>query len=986
MQGSSSQPDALGPSSYPRCYAFLGLALLIAATPGWAGSSTGVSLEVRPGVLLVKEGGRSLPVSLKCPRFVFDGVAAGENAAATATPLDINRGQPVSVTFNTIPLGESGKLEVVLSLDWSAKENVLRKWARFRVSNLEKPMLLEEVVLEDLDLAGRKVEAEPSDIQSYPSFTEGFFLGIEFPVALTRLENAHLILGQRPGLRAQPGIWYETHKAVYGVAEVGREKQAFEQYIMAHRPGPKGIHVNYNSWWTSPAPYYTEGDILGLMKTFEEKLYKPYKVSFDTFCIDMGWSDPKSIWEIDKKLFPDGFSRIEQAAARAGSRLGLWISPSSQYPTALDNDWAEKNGYETFGGDWRYACLGGKRYREAFRDHLIELINRYGIRHVKFDGYQFVCSASNHGHAPGALSAEACAEGIIEVFESVRKVAPDLWMEPTCFGWHPSPWWLFYTNSVIGTFGDDAPTGRVPCPIYRESYTTARDYFNLQGAYWMCVPIAGQEVLGIVHQSDEPLMNDAVMTLMRGHMFLPIYLNPKYMNVSRWKWLAQFLTWARKNAPALEQTEPLLPASWLNGKCPKITRDDPMPREPYGYAHWKGTSALVALRNPWIAPGTYPLRLKDIAAGSTAVSLYPEVRTYGRNLKSGDTLQVPLAPYETLALSISRQAASGVLPAPDAAVSLRANALRREVTKVVFDGPRQQFGPDWTSKVGEADAALELLADADVTVGTAHTELLVLREGNDPGVRPLCHVKINGKEVADTSSDCSENGWSAGVRSPEQWLFLHFPLAKGENRIHVELSGNSESDRLSAWVWATKPGAKVAVSYPNVLPQPELIPLGAVCLGDTGGATPKVVHRPRPVDRINGVFLDALDPTSVQIGWGKLQKNKSINGDLIRIGSTRYLRGLGDHAPSKIVYALDGKYRRFQAWVGPDAGAGTQGLIFEVHIDGQKKWDSALMKKGAAAKRIDIDITGAKTLELVTDPAGDGTSDWADWGDPKVLR
>jgi hypothetical protein len=950
-----------------------------------------VSLEVKPGVLLVKEGGRSLPISLKCPRFVFDGVAAGENAGAGTAPSGIERGRPARITFSPIPVGKTGKLEVVLSLDWSAKENVLRKWARFRVSNLGKPMLLEEVVLEDLDLAGRKVEAEPSDIQSYPSFTDGFFLGIEFPVALTRLENGHLILGQRPGLIVQPGIWYETHKAVYGVAQVGLEKQAFEQYIMAHRPGPKGIHVNYNSWWTSPAPYYTEGDILGLMKTFEERLYKPYKVSFDTFCIDMGWSNPKSIWEIDKKLFPDGFSRIEQAAARAGSRLGLWISPSSQYPTALDNDWAEKNGYETFGGDWRYACLGGKRYREAFRDHLIELINRYGIRHVKFDGYQFVCSASNHGHAPGALSAEACAEGIIEVFESVRKVAPDLWMEPTCFGWHPSPWWLFYTNSVIGTFGDDAPTGRVPCPIYRESYTTARDYFNLQGAYWTQVPIAGQEVLGIVHQSEEPFMNDAVETLMRGNLFLPIYLNPKFMDDSRWKWLAEFLKWARKNAGDLEATEAILPASWQEGKCPKFRGDALMPREPYGYAHWNGSRALVALRNPWIASQKLTLKLVGISpgtAGLSAVSLYPEVRVYGTNLRAGDSLEVPLAPYETLVLSIGRRQSLDGVPAVSEALlpTVKATVLRKDVVGADFSNSVVPLGPDWTSKVGETDSTVQVELEADVTVTAPDTELLLLREGQDPLLKPMCRVEINGREAVESRTSSSGTGWAAGGPSPDQWLFRHFPLANGTNHIKAQMAGVTSSDRLSAWVWSTKRGSTGPVTYRNALPSPELIPVEAVRLLDTSTDRPTVVRTDRPVDRIDGIFLDFMTPTSVSQDWGTLQKNRSVWEKPLAIAGRRFVRGLGTHAFSRIVYALDGKYRRFQAYAGADWGNnGT--VTFEVWVDGNRRWESGLIKKDTPAKLVDVDVSGAKTLELVVGDGGDGiSSDHADWAEAKVLR
>jgi hypothetical protein len=646
--------------------------------------------------------------------------------------------------------------------------------------------------------------------------------------------------------------------------------------------------------------------------------------------------------------------------------------------------------------DWRYACLGGQRYREAFRDHLITLVKRYGIRHVKFDGYQFVCYDPNHGHEAGPLSAEACAAGIIEIFESVRTAAPDLWMEPTCFGFNPSPWWVFYTNSVIGTFGDDAPTGRVPCPVYRESYTTARDYFNLQGANLMSVPIAAQEVLGIVHQSPEPFMNDAVMTLMRGHMFLPLYVHPKFMDERRWKALAEFLTWARQNALALEETEPLLPVSWQGGKCPKITRDAPAPREPYGYAHWMNGKGLVALRNPWIAPASYAVKLKGFAAGAklSVVSLYPEVRVYGRDLAADATLSVPLAPYETMVLAIDAVQPPKALPDATAALGagVKVTGLQQEAAKVQFKsdatgvGGSVEFGPDWTSEVGATSSALQIQGQAELGVPGAGSELLLLREGADPLALPLHRVTIDGHAVEASATSCSATGWSAGATSPEQWMFLRYVLPPGSHRVQFELSGKSEQDRLSAWIWTTKPGAATTPVYPNALPGPELISLSAVPLADTGAGPPKIVERSRPVTRINGVYLDALEPNSARLDYGKLQRNRSITETPLVIGTVRYLRGLGAHASSRIVYDLDGKYRRFQAWAGPDA-AGTPSITFEVRVDGKKVWASELMKKGAAARRVDVDVTGAKTLELLVGDGDDGiSSDWADWADAQLLK
>lgn len=183
---------------------------------------------------------------------------------------------------------------------------------------------------------------------------------------------------------------------------------------------------------------------------------------------------------------------------------------------------------------------------------------------MKLDGFIFtvappalLCHETDHGHEPGYLSIEPIAEVLIETCRQIRTVSPATWIETTCMGGNPSPWWLFYVNSVIGNYGSDTSVGRIPSPAYRESYTSARDFLNIQGATYSTTPIQAQEVLGIIHQSPESFANDAVTAIMRGHMFLPLYLNPKYMDDRRWKMISDMTTWAKKNAAVLQHTKVL---------------------------------------------------------------------------------------------------------------------------------------------------------------------------------------------------------------------------------------------------------------------------------------------------------------------------------------------------------------------------------------------------------------------------------------------
>ena len=65
---------------------------------------------------------------------------------------------------------------------------------------------------------------------------------------------------------------------------------------------------------------------------------------------------------------------------------------------------------------------------------------------------------------------------------------------------------------------------------------------------------------------------------------------------------------------------------------------------------------------------------------------------------------------------------------------------------------------------------------------------------------------------------------------------------------------------------------------------------------------------------------------------------------------------------------------------------GTVGSVtFEVYVDGEKKFDSKLMKSKDPMKYLEVDINGAKELKLVVTDGGNGIgSDHATWGDAKL--
>lgn len=976
----------------------LGVIIIMATQQAPASGST-YDLRLTPDSLVLENGPLSLPVSLDSPTFTFGGRTVGGTAPSSVKGDDPAR--RVDVRYAPTALGGSSKLEVKLVLKWSAKESVLRKIARFRVLGVEAPVKVDEVVLESLDAAGRNIDFRQTTPQNQPAFMDGFFAGIEYPVASSRLDGEQLVLAYKPGRKLQPGVWHETRTAVYGICAKGDERRCFERYIEGHRPAPKGFHVNYNSWWTGPI-IFTEQDMVELADVFEEKLYKPYGRIFDSFAIDHGWSDDKTVWEISNERLPNGFSMIRSAIEKTGANLGLWISPSSCYPGALDSEYAGEHGYEDFDVPWpggarmHLLCLGGEKYARRFGERMHDMAEEFLIKHVKLDGCVLNCPKTDHGHEPGDASADAIAEGAISAFVAARKAVPDIWLEPTCFGPSPSPWWLFYVNSVTGSFGDDSPYGRAPSPVYRESYTTARDYYNLQGAYQLPIPVSAQEVLGIVHQSNEPFMNDAVITILRGNMFIPVYINPDYMDDRRWKDFADLVKWARKNTRTLQTTEAIIPSNWQTNGCPQFTHDAAMPREPYGYAHWTANQGLIALRNPWITKAEFTLDLKPMSGDDSIsiVSIYPEPRAYGSDLHAGDRVEITLAPYETVVLSVKPgQPAKSI---PDVSQEIRSRFqlpdLTASVTKAEYDG--EPMGPtaDTTDLLGDAKSGYKVSIDSEIAVDAPEAEILVLLEGGESPEYPVCRLMIDGRDMPMSASG-SETGWAAtGAAMPDHWLFLRAPLKPGKQRVSVELLTRGDASKVSAWVWAKKTESNGA-KMPNTIPPPEVFSLdSAQLLPETDlGSVTATERVQRPIERIDGVYVDSLDLTVSP--EGALKTNESIAGTPISITGRRFVRGLGV-VGSKVTVPLDGKFRRFQSWVGMDTACiknyfDRSRPTFEVWVDGVKRWDSGTMLPGDDARFADVDVAGGKSMDLVirtVEIRGHNGSNWCDWGDARLLR
>ncbi len=127
--------------------------------------------------------------------------------------------------------------------------------------------------------------------------------------------------------------------------------------------------------------------------------------------------------------------------------------------------------------------------------------------------------------------------------------------------------------------------------------------------------------------------------------------------------------------------------------------------------------------------------------------------------------------------------------------------------------------------------------------------------------------------------------------------------------------------------------------------------------------------------------------------WGALGVNTAAHAPgatpmPLRIGETVYERGLGHHASGEMRLNLEGQYHSFSAEVGVQWQGGNRGsVVFQIWVDGEKRFDSGLRSDGDPALAVEIDLTDAREMRLVALDGGDGVScDMANWVNARLLR
>jgi hypothetical protein len=116
---------------------------------------------------------------------------------------------------------------------------------------------------------------------------------------------------------------------------------------------------------------------------------------------------------------------------------------------------------------------------------------------------------------------------------------------------------------------------------------------------------------------------------------------------------------------------------------------------------------------------------------------------------------------------------------------------------------------------------------------------------------------------------------------------------------------------------------------------------------------------------------------------------RNVLGGPLRVRGRMISDGIGVTSGTRMEWMLNGEWAKFLVSAALDDAAEGQGSVrFEVQVDGRSVWRSEVLTgRSAAATAPAINLTGAKTLTLTVDAAGDGPSlDYADWLHPALLK
>ena len=405
----------------------------------------------------------------------------------------------------------------------------------------------------------------------------------------------------------EPGKTWKV-SSVVGLVAPDQARRSFLAYSERERALPWRPMVHYNSWYElnidrNNSPTYdghmTEAQCLEVVEQWRTNLFEKYDTSIEAFVWDDGW-DEYGTWTFNKN-FPNGFSKINDAAATMNAGIGTWLGPVGGYGNSGNlrrQYWNGKGGMQ----------LSNPEYYNVFLGAVSRMTQDYDFRFFKLDGIS--TQWSSVGPDAGDTGNEN-AEGIIDVEQRVRDINPNIFFNTTVGTW-ASPFWYRYSDATWRQENDWSAIGNGS--IDRQRWITYRDrlvYQNYVQNSPLC-PINTLMTHGVIltthGQVSTNMTYKHVLRELRcafgcGSAMIELYCDFALLNSINdgklWADIADCIKWQKKNAEVLPDIH------WVGGNPWDGTES-----EVYGWGAWNGKNVSLTLRNPNASRRTFTLNLR----------------------------------------------------------------------------------------------------------------------------------------------------------------------------------------------------------------------------------------------------------------------------------------------------------------------------------------------------------------------------------------
>ncbi|MGC9942141.1 MAG: enterotoxin [Verrucomicrobiota bacterium] len=505
----------------------------------------------------------------------------------------------------------------------------------------EQLIPLNGILLLDTPMANAR---STGTVDGSPVATTTAFFAVEHPLSINRGEMGYVRCFLPRGAALRPGESIEC-SSVIGFVDKGQLRRQFLAYLERERAHPYRPFLQYNSWYDiGYFNKYDEKAAVNAINSFGKELVEQRGVKMDSFLFDDGWDNNATLWQFDKTNFPNGFTPVQAAAAKYGAAPGIWLSPWGGYgePHEERIKYGKEQGFEINDGNF---SMSGPKYYARFRQLCVDVIQKYGINQFKFDGIGAIGSDDDQGVVLRDF------EAMLRLDNELRTIKPDLYINQTTGTW-PSPFWLFYADS-IWRGGEDHTFVAGTAP-QRERWITYKDddvYERVVGnsdlyplnSLMLHGIIYAQKADGLDYDTNNIFKSEVRAFFGNGTQLQEMYITPRLLTADNWDILAEAAKWSRANSDTLVDTH------WIGGS--------PIDREVYGWASWSPKKGILTLRNPSARAQSIeidPAKAFELPDGApqnyTIVNPFKDQSVDVTRLHAGEATKFKLDPFEVLVI------------------------------------------------------------------------------------------------------------------------------------------------------------------------------------------------------------------------------------------------------------------------------------------------------------------------------------------------